>query len=332
MFAEYSNIKVSEIAQKLLGVKKCVIFTHTCPDGDALGAALALQRQMRILGKTADVAVDAPVPDCFYFLESMTEAHQKIASGGYDTYIAVDSAEPFVLGRFARNYTSFKGTTVNIDHHAYNTGYARINCVHPCSSCCQLITEIFRHAGWTPDPETANLLMLGLITDSGKFTHADVNERTFLAAAYLKAHGARPSEINDSIYLKTAGKTEYLLNKALGEGLNYYGGRLAVITVLNKDLEELGLDRSVTEGFAEFPLTMGCDASVFLKEQEGGGWYKAFLRSNAWDMKGIAESLGGAGTEHAACCIMKGSPESCRLKIAEAFSKYFPEQNTEPEV
>ncbi len=326
MSAEYSNYKVSEIAEKLLDVRKCVIFTHVCPDGDALGAALALQRQMRSLGKDADVAVDAPVPDCFYYLEPMTEVHQKIPSGGYDAYIAVDSAEPFVLGRFAKNFCSFKGKTFNIDHHAYNTGYAAVNCVHACSSCCQLITDIFRIAGWTPDPVTANLLMLGLITDSGRFTHEDVNERTFLDAAFLKARGANPSEVNDNIYLKTAGKTEYLLNKALDEGVHYYDGRLAFITVLNKDLEKLGVDRSVTEGFAEFPLTMkSYEASVFLKEQEGGGWYKAFLRSRTLDVKCIAECFGGTGSPHSSWCIMRGDPDACRMKIANVFSMYFPD-------
>ncbi len=315
---------IRETIQQLLDIRKCVIFCHTDTDGDALGAGLALARFLHSLGKEADVAVDAEIAECFMYLDSMQELLRIIPAKDYDTYIAADCFSLRVLGKFSEDFAAFAeagGITINIDHHAYNTEYAMHNCVAACSSCCELVTDIVRSAGWEPDKETANLLMLGLMTDSGRFTHMNVTENTFTDAAFLCAHGADPCETNRSIYGKCTRETERIKSRITGRTEYFCGGRIAVVPVRNTDLNGLA-DRSVTDGFEYLLLDPGVEVSVLLKEQEGGECYRAFLCSKTVDVQKVAESFGGSGGHgQAGSCLLKGTEEECRKKIVDVVSK-----------
>ena len=50
-----------------------------------------------------------------------------------------------------------------------------------------ILKQGFAAAGFVITPEIADLLMLGLMTDSGSFTHSDVTAHTFSVAAQLRA-------------------------------------------------------------------------------------------------------------------------------------------------
>ncbi|MCD8286805.1 MAG: DHH family phosphoesterase [Clostridia bacterium] len=283
------NITPKEVILKLQSIESCVIFCHTDPDADTLGAALALARQLRARGKKAEVVVDGDVPRCYMYLDSMKEVLHDVPAGEHDAYIAVDTYRPEALGALANKFTSFTGRTYNIDHHEYNTEYARYNLVIKNSSCCELLTDLFRGAGWKPDTETAKLLILGLLTDSGRLTHADVTDKTYQDAGALQSCGADIREVYDNIYNKMSREMVKLQDTVMKRMKLMRGRRIAVITVTNADLESLGLDRSVTEGYEYLPLAKAQDAevSVFLKEQEGGGHYRTFIKSRTADVSAL---------------------------------------------
>ncbi|MCD8307773.1 MAG: DHH family phosphoesterase [Clostridia bacterium] len=315
------NSTVAETIEKIKEADKCVIFTHTCTDGDALGAALALQRQMRALGKDAEVAVDSKVPDSFMYLDDMHGILHDIPRDSYDTFIAVDCASADVLGKFRDAFMGFKGVTVNIDHHSYNTRFAQFNRIGVCCSCCELLTDMFRKAGWETDAATASLLMLGLMTDSGRLTHMDVTAKSCMTAGYLCSCGADPYSIYENVYGKKSDEIVILHNAVMRSMKRFCTGKVAVITVHNSDFEKDGLDRSVTEGFEYYPLAWKrVQVSVLLKEQEGGSCFKAFLRSKAADLRPVAKKFGGSGRELACSCLLTGTEEECLNAVVDALA------------
>ena len=156
---------LNEIVSQLKNIKSAAIFCHARPDGDALGAGLALLTALLNEGKHAVMCCEDLPPEKFSFLPSMRNVKTALpADKEFDTLICVDSADVSRIGTFADAFVKFAGTTLNIDHHVSNKGYAKYNYVCECPATCELLTEIIFEAGFKITEEVANLLMLGLIT------------------------------------------------------------------------------------------------------------------------------------------------------------------------
>ena len=196
------NNTFEEIIQKLNESKTVAIFCHARPDGDALGSGLALLFALKNAGKRAYMCCEEPPPDRFSYIPEMAEVRTSLPVADYDTMISVDCADVNRMGVFTKRYSAFKKTTINIDHHISNEGYAKYNLVVNCPATCEIMTNLFVAAGYKITEPMANLLMIGLVTDSGNFTHLDVSEETFKVAATLRKAGADVNAINYNMFAK----------------------------------------------------------------------------------------------------------------------------------
>ena len=309
---------VAAVAARIKKAQKAAIFCHARPDGDALGSGLALCLAMRAAGKTADfVCEDAP-PEKFFFIPEMAEANTSLPRSDYDLYIAVDCADIARMGEFGHAYSRFKGDTVNIDHHVSNNGYAKYNCVRVCSATCEIMPEVIRAAGLAISERVANALMLGLITDSGTFTHSDVTAHTFSVAADLRAAGADVNKINYEMFSRQKKARALLFSRTLATMRFALEDRLAFILVTQSALDETGANRSMTEGFVDYPLTIdGVEVSIALLEMKKGQ-YKASLRSKRADVNAVASTFGGGGHVLASGCMLFGEYEEVVERLTYA--------------
>lgn len=307
---------LEEIAQQLKKSKKVAVFCHVRPDGDALGSGLALCAALKRAGKTAFMCCEELPPEKFYFLQAMHGVQTQLPAVDFDTFVSVDCADIQRLGCFAKHFAKFKGTTVNIDHHISNAGFAEYNYVEECPATCQLLTRILRCAQLEIDEEVANLLMLGLITDSGNFTHTDVSPETYETAAYLRGNGANMNVINYEMYSRQSKQRALLYGRAMNKMRFALDDKLAIIIVTEKDLKETGAEKNMTEGFVDFPLTIdGVEVAVSLMEYREG-MYKTSLRSKGnVNVNAIATAFGGGGHVLASGCMIFGMLEEVIDKL-----------------
>ena len=80
--------------------KRMALIAHVSPDGDTVGATLALRLAFLSLGKAVDVVCDGDVPRSMQFLpgfDAFLKPDQ--AQGLYDTAIAVDVSDRSLLGK-----------------------------------------------------------------------------------------------------------------------------------------------------------------------------------------------------------------------------------------
>ena len=311
--------QIAAAAAQLNRAQCAAIFCHARPDGDALGSGMALCLAMRAAGKKAFLCCEDPAPEKFSFLPALGGICNAVPDEQFDTFIAVDSADVARLGSLGHAFSRFRGETVNIDHHISNTGYANINCVCECSATCELMPEVFAAAGFVITPEIADLLMLGLMTDSGSFTHSDVTAHTFSVAAQLRAAGADVTEINYRMFACQKKQRALLFRRALANLRFALDDRLTFILVKSRDLEETGADRSMTEGFVDYPLTIdGVEVSVSLLEMKPGQ-YKASLRSKGKvNVNAVASAFGGGGHVLASGCMLFGEYEEVVERLTYA--------------
>lgn len=317
------NNTLQEISSQLKSAKKIAIFCHARPDGDALGGSLALYLALKSAGKTVCMCCEDRPPEKFSFLPVMKEVKNELVKTDYDLFLSVDCADISRLGKFGKNYAEFKGVTINIDHHISNGGYGKLNYVEVCPASCEIITLLFLYAGVEVTKDIANLLMLGLITDSGNFTHLDVSERTFKTAGILRGKGADVNAINYNVFSKQPKERALLYGKVMSQMRFYLDGKFAVIVIPNSDLVKLNSDTGLTEGFVDFPLTVdGVEVAASLLEHKPN-LYKTSLRSKGKvNVNEIAVSFGGGGHILASGCLLGGALESVLEKLISSVGKY----------
>lgn len=314
------NNSLAEIAAQLNKAEYVAVFCHMRPDGDTLGAGLALFTALRNAGKTAIVCCDDAPPEKFLFLPAMAEVRRGLPGKiKFDTFICVDCADVARIGTFSDVFLGFDGCTINIDHHISNPGYAKYNYIFECPASCELLTEVLLAAHFEITKEVADFLMLGLITDSGNFTHHDVSEKTFNIAAKLRAKGADVNLINYQVYTRQTKKRAILYGRVLNNIRFALDDKLTFIVTTLDDLAATGADKSLTEGFVDFPLNIdGVEVSVSMMEVKKRR-YKISLRSKGRvDVNAVASVFGGGGHVLASGCMISGEFEEVVEKVTYA--------------
>ena len=313
------NNSIDEVVRLLKNSKKVGVFCHSRPDGDALGGMLALTVALRNAGKYAVAFCEDEPPEKFSFLSAMQEVKTTFLSNEYDLFVSVDCADLARMGSFAKAYSKFKGTTLNIDHHISNTQFAKYNFVNECPASCQILSDILKECKFDISKEVADLLMLGLITDSGNFVHSDVTAKTFQTAAQLREKGADITTINYYMYQRQPKERAELYGRVMKNIHFAHEDKFAYIIISAKDLKESGADNSMTEGFVDFPLTVdGVEVSAAILEFKEGQ-YKTSLRSKGKvNVNAVASTFGGGGHVLASGCMLYGSLEEVIDKLSYA--------------
>ena len=113
--------------------------------------------------------------------------------------------------------------------------------------------------------------------------------------------------------------SEVRLMGYIASNLKVTKNKFAYIIISAKDLKECGADKSLTEGFVDFPLTVdGVEVSAALLEFKEGQ-YKTSLRSKGKvNVNAIASSFGGGGHILASGCMLFGSLEEVIDKLSYA--------------
>lgn len=313
------NNTIEEIAALLQKAESVAVFCHIRPDGDALGSGLALVCALEKAGKRAYLVCEEAPPEKFNFLPATAKVLTTLPNCGFDTMVSVDSADLNRLGAYAKTFAKFDGVTINIDHHISNEGYAKYNYVNVCPATCEIMTELLRACGFEITEDAANFLMLGLITDSGNFSHMDVTPKTYETAAYLRGNGADMHLINYNMYGRQTKARALLYGSVISRMRFELDGALTIIVITADDLKKFGADKSQTEGFVDFPLSVdGVEVAASVMEFKENQ-YKVSLRSKGKvNVSELAAAFGGGGHVLASGCMLFGPLEEVIEKLTYA--------------
>lgn len=313
------------IARRLQSAKKIAITTHMRPDGDAFGSALALSCALDRLGIENGVFVESDIPANLAFMDGLDKIKKRMWQD-FDLLVAVDCSDEQRLGALSDEFLIArrkKIDTVNIDHHVSNTRFAKYNYVRECAANCMNVAALVEYLGVPFDKNIAEYLLIGLLTDSGNFSHDDVNEESMILAAKLLKAGADIRELQYQLFKKQS-PARAALHAATMSGMRYFfEGRFALIVVTQAAMEKCGADASATEGFVDFPLNVeGVEVAASLLEVKKRQ-YRVSLRSKLYaDVNKIAATYGGGGHVRAAGCMLFGELEEIIDRLSYTVSQY----------
>ncbi|MBE7078521.1 MAG: bifunctional oligoribonuclease/PAP phosphatase NrnA [Clostridiales bacterium] len=316
---------LQKIADKMKRAKRVLIVCHMRPDGDAYGSALALSTALDFLKIPNQVCVESDLPSNLAFIDGIEKVKKK-PSEGYDLFVCVDCSDEQRLGALVEEFIKAKRLridTVNIDHHISNTRYANDNYVRECSANCMNVAALIKLLGVELNKKIAEYLLIGLLTDSGIFSHDDVDEECFLLAAELVKAGADIRYYQYNLFKKQAKARAALFAKTMSKIRYYHDDRFAVIVITKQAMEECGADNGMTEGFVDFPLNVDSVEVAASVMEVKKGQYKISLRSKEYaDVNKIAAVYGGGGHVRAAGCMLFGDVEEILDKLSYTVSQY----------
>ncbi len=284
---------------------------HIRPDGDCVGACLALYQYLKksMPDKYIKVFLEKPA-DIFSEIKGFEEIDSACGEATvFDVFFCLDCGQDR-LGAAQKYFMSAK-KTINIDHHISNTGCGTVNYVQPqVGSTCELIFDLAEEA--LLDKETAEAIYIGMIHDTGVFQYSNTRPETLEKAAKLITYGFDfPRLIQETFYQKTYKQTQ-IMGRALIESMRFLDGRCIVSCVTRSMMDFYGAEPSDLDGIVnQLRNIKDVDCAIFMY-QTGEMEYKVSMRSNEKvDVSQIATCFGGGGHVRAAGCSMKGSFHDC---------------------
>ncbi len=290
------------------------IISHKNPDGDTVGANLALMQALKSLGKNAISFAKDPIPLSTEFLPDASEIKSDLDPTQFDLFIALDCGAAYMMKYeidhpqlLNRNST----TLINIDHHPSNEHFGDVNIVDPeAAATCAIIYFLIEFLGVKINRNMATCLLNGLYSDTGSFRHSNTDPLTLKIASNLVAKGADFKTIVKQQFHHNRINQLRLWGRVLSRArINEKGA--TVSAVMEKDFEELDANPEDLSGVIDYINSVPDSKFCILLAEDRRGNIKGSFRTqdDMIDLSKIAGLFGGGGHKKAAGFTIPGKLE-----------------------
>jgi len=316
--------------------KHVVIVSHVNPDGDAIGSSLAFYYFLMKLGLDAKVMIPNDFPSFLSWLPGTEDilVFDKNSEKGVeylnaaDLICYLDFNHPSRTGLIHNDLCHCKRTPrLLIDHHR-DTDYSQFAAYMSdveTSSTAELVAEIIQYHGFDKylDDKIATCLLVGIMTDTGSFSHSIYNSKTFEICGKLISPTVDYQLIHSKIYNTFSENRMRLLGFCISERMTILPEYNAAYIYLNKnDLETYHYQIGDTEGVVNHPLMIdNIKLSVLITERQGVIRF-SFRSKGDFSVHELAKKhFNGGGHANAA-----GGTMNCTIeKAIDKFLKILPE-------
>ena len=286
--------------------RRFIVASHARPDGDAIGSAMAMALAIRALGKEATVVTDATPP---VFLQPFPGVDGMLITT--EVTEAFDAALIMECSDLAR--TGVRGLerspVINIDHHPGNKVYGAVNWIDESAAACgEMAFTLFEALGVPLTREIATHVYLAILTDTGSFHFSHLSPRSYEIAGRCVEAGADPQAIARTHYDSNSLARVRIFGAVMNAMTVVADGRVALLSVTRKAMQEFGGTSDDLEGLINFPLTVkDIEAVAFFKEVGDHDWRVSMRSKGNVDTGAIARQFSGGGHTNAAGCSAKGT-------------------------
>lgn len=318
----------SPVVEALGGARHVLVATHEHPDGDTLGAALAIGLLVEARGGRATLVCSDPVPPLYRFLAGADRFRADPEPGaGYDLLVVTDCGSLDRIGAVrARHRALFEGLPrIVIDHHLSNGGSGPLDWVDPASAAtCEMVTLLAVRLGVpleAADGALAAALMAGVVMDTATFAHPNATPRTLVVAAALVEAGSPLSDISRRLYRTKPDAQLRLFGRVLARLEASGDGRIVWSTLLEEDLVATGSDPAFSEGIIDLiSQAEGAEVAILFKEVGEATRISVRTRDGGADAIVLTSAFGGGGHARAAGATIEqpvGAARPLVLAVAE---------------
>lgn len=285
-----------------------VIHSHIYPDGDAYGSQIGLKEFIKenFPGKKVYV-VGSGLPNFFSMLGKPDEIDDEIALNSL--HILVDASED---QRFENNYFELSEKRIYIDHHILNYEPFSLLSIFDvnASSTSEIIARLLFQSGLKINKRCANALLLGLITDTGRYQYLKDPSITFNIALKLISFGANQDEILK--LLNVVNERELDIKIEIYKKIIKDKCGLIYVSFTSEDLKRLKLKSHIACNYVNLLANVKGYPVWFIQSETEEGGMRYEFRSRDLDIQSIAKKYGGGG--HKTACGLTLYPENLHFK------------------
>ncbi len=289
------------IAQTLKTSARTLIVCHTSPDGDCLGAGLALALGLERFGGLVVVGSQDGVPSTLAFLPGAG----RVVTGvpGEMTFTSAVTIECSTLERAGSLAAAVARAPliIAIDHHEDHRPYAHLTDWDPGAAAAgDQVADLLVRLGVTVDRPIALNLLAAIVTDTGVFRFTNSTPRTLRLAADLVERGALVHEIVRAVYEEQPASALRLLGVALA-GLEVREcGQVAYSVLTPAMVAAAGASPDDSQGIAGMLRTMRGVRLALVFEQRPQAVHVSIRARDGVRANAVAQALGGGGHPAAA--------------------------------
>jgi phosphoesterase RecJ-like protein len=312
-------------ADVLRRAERAVLVCHVNPDADALGSMLGLGTFLAARGIEVAATVPNGLGDLPRWVEFLPGRDLLVAPGKLPkeppVVVTLDAAD---LGRLdgLAHLVERAGTSVCIDHHRTNPGFASINLIDPdAAATAEVVYRLLDRIGGDLGADVAACLYAGLVTDTGRFQFESASPEVLRIAADLRERPFDHSRLSQALYEDNSLEYLRLLGTVLERATLVAEADLVWTWLTRKDLKGARVPIQETDDVIDILRTAReSDVAAVVKEQRDGG-FKVSLRSRGnTDVAAIAERFGGGGHRLAAGYTSKAPLEETGRTLVAALA------------
>ena len=300
----------AEVVAELNARSAFVMVSHVKPDGDTLGAGLALGLALKRLGKRVAYFQQDPVPRNLRFLpESQFVSRALPPDLPPDAlFVFCDMSDHSRAGAFLPQVS--RENMLDVDHHLGNALFGKLNYVleTECSTGT-VVMHLLREMNVPVDRDIATCILTTIMTDTGGFMHSNASPEALELSAELMRLGANKEEITEEIFLRKRVAATKLLGQIIDEMTFAHEGRYCYSHVDDAMLARTGADGEDTEDTVNTLRGQdGVEVAALFKAIDGE--IRVSLRSTGRvNVQAAAKRLGGGGHFRASGLTYRGTLE-----------------------
>lgn len=286
--------------------QKIIIIQAENPDGDSVASSLALEEMLGDLGKEVVLYCPVEIPKYLRYINGWDRVVQDFDSKA-DLAIIVDTTADVLLSKVldtpgARHFLETHPVLV-VDHH---TTAPTLSFDHTLLTEDEVATSIVLyhlavHAGWEISAQTAENLLIALMSDSLGLTTQNVSPESFFVAGKLVDLGASNAAIEERRreFMKKSPEILSYKGELIGRIEYFLDGKLALVHIPWEDIQSYSdqYNPSVLV-LDEMRLVENVLLAVAIKTYPDGK-VTGKLRSNIPIAETVAGYFGGGGHVYA---------------------------------
>ncbi|WP_037572801.1 DHH family phosphoesterase [Spirochaeta cellobiosiphila] len=317
-------MELNEVIDILTKNDKFIIIGHEEPDGDCLGSQLGMAYFLRRLGKQALVYSPGPFKrNEIAFLAGQFEQDipptEKLNN---PLAVVMDCSTADRTGQLANQIAGLP--TLVIDHHTSGHPFGDYRYIDStCPATTILVHRIIKAMGEEVSQQEAELLYLGLCTDTGFYRHLESGQsEAFQVSADLVAAGANPKKTFAKMYSGKSFGSQKLIGRLLGRMESYYEGQVVVTYEDASDRFELDIQNRDSDSLYQMLQAIDDVEAIILIREDTIYNGSVGLRSRTTvDMGEMAKIFGGGGHKRAAGFAYEGKRDDIKAQLIQLFKK-----------
>lgn len=262
-------MELSELKNEILKQgSKVLILSHKNPDGDTIGAGLALYSLLKNLSVESTLMVTNDFPDFLKWMpgnehyvitqDTTHDIQQKISDATLIFFIDFNNYER--INTIEQLVSNNPAPKILIDHHPNPQTFFDFSFSDTkASSTSELLYNFINNIGWHTyiDKTIAECLFVGIMTDTGCFNHNSSMPETYKIVSELLSLGVDKDAVFDKVYNNFSENRMRLLGYALNEKMVILPElKASYIYLIAAELERFNFKLGDEEGMVNFPLAI----------------------------------------------------------------------------